>query len=58
MNDSRAPKVIDLVYFNAGGGHRAVFEIPRILESIMESGRPCTHRAPASDDAHGAAVLS
>ncbi len=98
MNDSRAPKVIDLVYFNEGGGHRAaataletvireqgrpwqvrrywrrtkpdmvvslipnfnraVFEIPRILESIMESGRPCTHRAPASDDTHGAAVLS
>lgn len=38
--------------------NRAVFEIPRILESIMESGRPSTHRAPASDDAHGAAVLS
>jgi UDP-N-acetylglucosamine:LPS N-acetylglucosamine transferase len=38
--------------------NRAVFEIPRILESIMESGRPCTHRAPAADDAHGAAVLN
>jgi hypothetical protein len=22
-NDSPAPKVIDLVYFNAGGGHRS-----------------------------------
>jgi UDP-N-acetylglucosamine:LPS N-acetylglucosamine transferase len=36
----------------------AVFEIPRILESIILSGRPCNHRALGSDDARRAAVLS
>jgi UDP-N-acetylglucosamine:LPS N-acetylglucosamine transferase len=38
--------------------NRAVFEIPRILESIMQSGRPRNHSALGSDDARGAAVLS
>jgi len=38
--------------------NRAVFEIPRILESIMQSGRPRNHSAIGSDDARGAAVLS
>ena len=38
MNDSRAPKAIDLVYFNAGGGHRAA---ATALETVMrEQGRP------------------
>ncbi len=38
MNDSRASKVIDLVYFNAGGGHRAA---ANALETVIrEQGRP------------------
>ena len=38
MNDSRAPVVIDLVYFNAGGGHRAA---ATALETVIrEQGRP------------------
>ena len=37
--------------------NRAVFEIPRILENIMNSGRPLNHSALGSDDARGAAVL-
>jgi len=38
MTDSRAPKVIDLVYFNAGGGHRAA---ATALDAVIrEQGRP------------------
>ena len=38
MSDSPAPKVIDLVYFNAGGGHRAA---ATALETVIrEQGRP------------------
>jgi UDP-N-acetylglucosamine:LPS N-acetylglucosamine transferase len=46
--------------FRAGISHirnRAVFEIPRILENIMNSGRPLNHSALGSDNARGAAVL-
>ncbi|MGO9721629.1 MAG: hypothetical protein ACLPOA_13855, partial [Methylocella sp.] len=38
MNDARAPRIIDLVYFNAGGGHRAAAVA---LETVIrEQGRP------------------
>ncbi len=38
MNDARGPKIIDLVYFNAGGGHRAAAVA---LETVIrEQGRP------------------
>src|SRR5271154_1740067 len=38
MNDSSALKTIDLVYFNAGGGHRAA---ATALETVIrEQGRP------------------